>query len=85
MSTKLTLTIVSPIPRLKIPANGARGRSLNPDDIQIGNAQPNSSEKWLKKVKKLLIKTCSCQTCMLWFSNEGYNMAYLTIRRSESR
>lgn len=43
-----SLTIVSPIPRLKIPAKGARGRSLYPEDIQIGSAHPNKSEKWLK-------------------------------------
>lgn len=39
--------IVSPIPRLKIPAKGARGRSLYPEDIQIGRAHPSKSEKWL--------------------------------------
>lgn len=53
------LTIVSPIPRLKIPAKGASGRSLNPEDIQIGRAQPNKSEKWLEKkntnVKKVVL------------------------------
>lgn len=49
MSTLSTLTIVSPIPRLKIPAKGASGRSLNPEDIQIGSAHPNKSEKWLDK------------------------------------
>lgn len=42
-----TLTIVSPIPRLKIPAKGTRGRSLYPEDIQMGSAHPNRSEKWL--------------------------------------
>jgi hypothetical protein len=45
------LTIVSPIPRLKIPAKGARGRSLYPEDIQIGRAHPSKSEKWLGKSK----------------------------------
>lgn len=45
------LTIVSPIPRLKIPAKGASGLSLYPEDIQIGSAHPNKSEKWLKKEK----------------------------------
>jgi len=45
------LTIVSPIPRLKIPAKGARGRSLYPEDIQIGRAHPSKSEKWLSKRK----------------------------------
>lgn len=48
-----TLTIVSPIPRLKIPAKGARGRSLYPEDIQIGSAHPNKSEKWLKEVEDI--------------------------------
>lgn len=48
--TRVTkLTIVSPIPRLSIPAKGARGRSLYPEDIQIGSAHPNNSEKWLNK------------------------------------
>lgn len=47
-----SLTIVSPIPRLKIPAKGARGRSLYPEDIQIGSAHPSKSEKWLKNKKK---------------------------------
>lgn len=41
------LTIVSPIPRLKIPAKGASGRSLKPEDNQIGSAHPSNSEKWL--------------------------------------
>jgi hypothetical protein len=45
------LTIVSPIPRLKIPAKGARGRSLYPEDIQIGRAHPSKSEKWLGNSK----------------------------------
>lgn len=39
--------IVSPIPRLKIPAKGASGRSLKPEDNQIGSAHPSNSEKWL--------------------------------------
>lgn len=37
------------MPRLSIPAKGANGRSLNPEDIQIGSAHPNNSEKWLIK------------------------------------
>lgn len=45
------LTIVSPIPRLKIPAKGARARSLYPEDNQIGRAHPSKSEKWLGKRK----------------------------------
>lgn len=45
------LTIVSPIPRLKIPAKGARGRSLYPEDSHIGRAHPNKREKWLKNAK----------------------------------
>ena len=48
-------TIESPIPRLKIPAKGARGRSLKPEDIQMGSAQPSKSEKWLVKLKELII------------------------------
>jgi hypothetical protein len=40
--------MVSPIPKLRIPAKGASGRSFNPDDIHLGSAQPNKSEKWLK-------------------------------------
>jgi hypothetical protein len=40
--------MVSPIPKLTIPAKGASGRSLNPDDIHLGSTQPNNSEKWLK-------------------------------------
>lgn len=51
------LTIVSPIPRLKIPAKGASGRSLNPEDIQIGSAQPNKSEKWLKNIERYKLNT----------------------------
>lgn len=41
------LTMVSPIPKLRIPANGASGRSFNPDDIHLGSAQPSKREKWL--------------------------------------
>jgi len=40
-----TDAIVSPIPRLKIPAKGARGRSLNPEDIHFGSAHPSKREK----------------------------------------
>jgi hypothetical protein len=40
--------MVSPIPKLRIPAKGASGRSFNPDDIHLGSAQPSKSEKWLK-------------------------------------
>lgn len=40
------------MPRLKIPANGASGRSLKSDDSQIGIAHPNNNEKWLKNDKK---------------------------------
>lgn len=54
----ITLTIVSPIPRLKIPEKGARGRSLYPEDIQIGRAHPNKSEKWLNKAYNIKDKTC---------------------------
>lgn len=43
-----SLTMVSPIPRLKIPAKGASGRSLNPEHNHFGNAQPNRREKWLQ-------------------------------------
>lgn len=43
---ELPHTIVSPIPRLKIPAKGARGRSLYPEDIHIGRVHPNKREKW---------------------------------------
>lgn len=49
LPSKEKLTIVSPIPRLKIPAKGASGRSLYPEDIQIGSAHPSKSEKWLEK------------------------------------
>lgn len=42
---QLKLTIVSPIPKLKIPAKGARGRSLNPEDIHFGRAHPSKREK----------------------------------------
>lgn len=45
--TNKNITIVSPIPRLKIPAKGARGRSLNPEDIHFGSAHPSKREKWL--------------------------------------
>jgi hypothetical protein len=31
-------TMVSPIPKLRIPAKGASGLSLNPDDIHLGSA-----------------------------------------------
>lgn len=47
-----TPTIVSPIPRLKIPAKGASRRSLYPEDIQNGSAHPSKSEKWLWKWKQ---------------------------------
>ena len=40
--------MVSPIPKLRIPAKGASGRSFSPDDIHLGSAQPSKSEKWLK-------------------------------------
>ena len=52
---KNKLTIVSPIPRLNIPAKGARGRSLYPVDIQIGSAHPSKSEKWLHK-EEIVVK-----------------------------
>lgn len=42
---QLKLTIVSPIPKLRIPGKGPRGRSLNPDDIHFGRAQPSRREK----------------------------------------
>lgn len=45
---KKSFTIVSPIPRLSIPANGDKALSLNPEDIQIGSAHPSKSEKWLQ-------------------------------------
>ncbi|GER27345.1 periplasmic solute-binding protein, partial [Striga asiatica] len=45
-------TIVSPIPRLRIPAKGASGRSLKPEDSQMGIAHPSNSEKWLKRLQK---------------------------------
>ena len=44
----IELTMVSPIPKLRIPAKGASGRSFSPDDIHLGSAQPSKSEKWLK-------------------------------------
>lgn len=46
------LTIVSPMPRLKIPAKGARGRSLYPEDNHIGRAHPNKREKWLRNAQR---------------------------------
>ena len=42
--------MVSPIPKLRIPAKGASGRSFSPDDIHLGSAQPSKSEKWLETI-----------------------------------
>lgn len=75
--------MVSPIPKLRIPAKGASGRSFNPDDIHLGSAQPSKSEKWLKTPIILgLSYHRTCKKSEIW--NEG-NEAYLTIRISESR
>lgn len=76
--------MVSPIPRLSIPANGARGRLLNPDDNHFGRAHPSNREKWLKSPYKDISENYhSKQDLHAVLGRE--KDTYLTIRISESR
>lgn len=77
-------TIVSPIPRLRIPANGASGLSVWPEDNQIGIAHPNNSEKWLNRETR---QELSQSMEPVWYSEYAVSaiITHLTTRRSESR
>jgi hypothetical protein len=80
------LTMVSPIPKLRIPAKGASGRSFNPDDIHFGSAQPSKSEKWLHTDN---IRFSTTEHDKKWDTKwrkwSLLKHTYLTIRISESR